>query len=120
MGKTRSGKLRSSSDAVIRCLKGCLIQRAWLLLKGKVSLKESSKEVGFMEKCDGKGHCHPLPYAEEDGSEPPNPMEETTVMSQGLINMWLLLGKQKVSCTKITGMVVTGVSLRSGFETGTR
>lgn len=56
-----------------------------------------------MEKREGKGHDH-LPCAEEGGSEKPNPMEETTVMSQGVISMWYCWESSKTA-----GMVVTGV-----------
>lgn len=54
MGKTRSGKLRSSGDSVIRCLNGCLIQRAWLFSKGMVSLKESQKKWSSWRNVKGK------------------------------------------------------------------
>lgn len=55
-----------------------------------------------MEKCAGKGPCH-LPCDEEGGSETPNPMEETTVMSQGVINPWYHWESKRCWCSKSAG-----------------
>lgn len=69
-----------------------------------------------MEKCKGEGHCHLL-CAGEGGSESPDPVEETTVMSQGVTNMWYCWESKRCSCSKTAGKVVTEVPVRSGMTT---
>ena len=48
-------------------------------------------------------------------SETLNPVEETTVMSQGAVSMWHCWESKNCSCSKTAGLVVTGVPTRSGF-----